>query len=98
MMSKEVYQPQPSNVLDLHNFRFEEVVSLIDEFIWSCEKCGYAYGSVIHGKGTGTLRNLVHQRLDSHPSVSNFELDGANWGKTHFVLFEKMNRPIVCTN
>jgi dsDNA-specific endonuclease/ATPase MutS2 len=88
-MTEDVFQPQPSNVLDLHNFRFEEVVSLLDEFIWSCEQYGYADGAVIHGKGTGTLRNLVHQRLDSHPSVSNFQLDGANWGKTHFVLLKK---------
>lgn len=88
-MTEDVFQPQPSNVIDLHNFRFEEVVSLLDEFIWSCEQCGYADGTVIHGKGTGTLRNLVHQRLGSHPSVSNFKLDGANWGKTYFVLLKK---------
>ena len=88
-MTDEVFQPQPSNVLDLHNFRFEEVASLLDEFIWSCEQCGYQVGSVIHGKGTGALRELVHQKLNLHPSVSSFELDGANWGNTRFRLLKQ---------
>lgn len=85
-MTEEVFHPQPSNILDLHNFRFEETESLLEEFIWSCMKNGFKEGSIIHGKGTGRQRDLVHQKLKSHPDVYSFELAGGNWGKTIFKI------------
>ena len=30
--------------------------------------------TIIHGKGTGLLRQAVHKRLKSHPSVKSFRL------------------------
>lgn len=87
-MTEEAFQPQPSNVLDLHNFRFEEVVSLIDEFIWSCLQHGFTHASIIHGKGTGSQRVIVHKVLKDHPEVESYQLAGGNWGKTVLTLKE----------
>ena len=85
-MTEEVFHPQPSNILDLHNFRFEDVEALLEEFIWSCMENGFREGSIIHGKGTGRQRDLVHQILKSNPHVSSYQLAGENWGKTTFRL------------
>lgn len=85
-MTEEVFQTEPSNVIDLHNFRFEEVVSLIDEFIWSCLQHGFTHASIIHGKGTGSQRVIVHKVLNDHPEVVSYQLAGENWGKTVLTL------------
>ena len=85
-MTEEVFQTEPSKVIDLHNFRFEEVVSLIDEFIWSCLQHGFTHASIIHGKGTGSQRVIVHKVLNDHPEVASYQLAGENWGKTVLTL------------
>ena len=90
-MTEEIFYPQPSNILDLHNFRFEEVESLVVEFIWSCMENSFKNGTIIHGKGTGRQRELVHQILKSHPHVSSHQLAGGNWGKTNFCLLLQKN-------
>jgi dsDNA-specific endonuclease/ATPase MutS2 len=40
---------------------------------------------IVHGKGTGTLRRIVHGVLDGHPAVAGYKLaderSGA-WGAT----------------
>ena len=37
---------------------------------------------IIHGKGTGTLRTIVHRVLDRHPAVASYALADSNWGAT----------------
>ena len=85
-MTEEIFQPEPSNILDLHNFRFEDVEALLEEFIWSCNRNGFKDGIIIHGKGTGRQRDLVHLILESNSHVSSYQLAGENWGKTTFRL------------
>jgi dsDNA-specific endonuclease/ATPase MutS2 len=45
---------------------------------------------IIHGKGTGTLRRIVHSILNKNPLVRNFRLadeTGGSWGATIVILF-----------
>lgn len=86
MLNDTIFQPEPSNILDLHNFRFDELESLLEEFIWSCIENGFKDGVIIHGKGTGRQRDLVAQKLKSHPNINSYNLAGENWGKTIFTL------------
>ena len=72
-------------VLDLHAFRPKEVGSLLDEYISECIRRGIIDLRVIHGKGTGALRGLVHARLSRNPGVESFRLAegcGGGWGAT----------------
>ena len=76
-------------VLDLHAFRSEEVKSLVPEYIEECRRRGILEMRVIHGKGTGALRRLVHGLLSRNPHVLKFKtagLSGGGWGATEVIL------------
>jgi hypothetical protein len=75
--------------LDLHTFAPREVADVVTEYIdWAAEQ-GLRAVRIIHGKGTGTLRRIVHSTLQKHPHVERFELAGersGSWGATFAVL------------
>ena len=89
-MNEGIHTLEPSDELDLHHFKPGEAKELIDEFIWSCKQSGFPGGCIIHGKGTGSLRDLTHARLKASKLVKSFHLGGSlntqNWGKTSFEL------------
>jgi dsDNA-specific endonuclease/ATPase MutS2 len=89
-MNEEIHPLEPSDELDLHNFNPSDAKELIEEFIWSCKQSGLPGGCVIHGKGTGSMRELTHAQLKANKLVRSFHLGGSgntqNWGKTTFEL------------
>ena len=71
--------------LDLHTFRPNEVGDLIPEYIRECRLRGILHVRIIHGKGTGTLREGVHRLLEKLPEVISFKLGDqttGGWGAT----------------
>lgn len=79
-------------VLDLHAFRPKEVKELIGDYIEECLKRGIYDLRIIHGKGTGTLRAIVHGVLKKHPAVLSFreaDLTAGGWGATEVALKRK---------
>ncbi len=79
------------DVLDLHTFRPADVRELIPDYIDECVERGYSKVRIIHGKGRGTLRRIVHAALERHPRVSDFELAepfAGGWGATLVSLKE----------
>lgn len=71
--------------LDLHTFSPQEIKSLVPDYIEACLEKGITKLRIIHGKGTGTLRQLVHSILKEHPAVLSFwqeEGSGGSWGAT----------------
>ncbi|MGQ9801986.1 MAG: Smr/MutS family protein [Candidatus Saccharicenans sp.] len=79
-------------VLDLHTFRPGEVKELINDYLEECLKRGIYDLRIIHGKGTGTLKAIVHSILKKHPAVLHFQdadpLAGG-WGATEVTLRRK---------
>lgn len=78
--------------LDLHTFRPQDVPELIPDYIDECLRIGYRQVRIIHGKGKGTLRRIVHGALERHAGVASFELAEGNaggWGAT----LVKLNAP-----
>jgi DNA-nicking Smr family endonuclease len=75
--------------LDLHLFRPAEIKDLIPDYIAECRAREILHIRIIHGKGTGTLRRLVHSILKRHPDVETYRLcseSGGGWGATEATL------------
>jgi dsDNA-specific endonuclease/ATPase MutS2 len=72
-------------ILDLHTFSPKEIKQLIPDYIEACLEKEITKLRIIHGKGTGTLRQIVHSVLREHPAVRSFrqeEGSGGSWGAT----------------
>ena len=75
--------------LDLHTFRAAEVGNLLTDYLAECAGRGIGVVRVVHGKGTGALRERVHAWLRRSPLVETFALcdEGTGgWGATRVVL------------
>jgi DNA-nicking Smr family endonuclease len=74
--------------LDLHMFTPRDVKSLVPEYIEACLARGILDLRIVHGKGIGTLRTIVHGILEKHPAVVWYgHAEGAgSWGATLVTL------------
>jgi len=75
--------------LDLHTFRPGEVTRLLDDYFAACQQRGIHRVRVVHGKGTGTLRETVHAHLRRSPGVAGFaqgDETSGGWGATIVTL------------
>ena len=71
--------------LDLHTFRPKEIPDVVADYLELTEEKGFKRVRIIHGKGIGTQREIVHGILRNHPKIGRFYLgDGASggWGAT----------------
>ena len=78
-----------TGTLDLHGFQPGEVKELVKEYLDACIEEGILHGRIIHGKGIGTLREVVHAQLRKHPKVKSFaqgDESSGGWGATKFTL------------
>jgi len=81
----ELAAPPLTDELDLHTFQPRECADLVDEYLRAAKEAGMTAVRIIHGKGTGTLRRIVHGVLDRHPAVASYRLgdsSGGGWGAT----------------
>lgn len=72
-------------ILDLHTFQPKEIKELVPHYLETCHEKGILEVRIIHGKGTGTLRDLVHSLLDKNDLVAGYRLAGhgsGSWGAT----------------
>ena len=83
-MSDDAHELPIDGILDLHTFHPRDVNSLIPEYLRACRQSGVLDVRIIHGKGTGTLRETVHAILQRLPEVQSFRLssDSSGWGAT----------------
>jgi DNA-nicking Smr family endonuclease len=78
-------EPLPMDgVLDLHQFPPREVKELVPVWLDECVALGLQDVRIIHGKGIGALRTIVHGILEKHPAVESFGHPGdqGSWGAT----------------
>lgn len=76
--------------LDLHTFRPSEIGELLPEYFHECLAAGIYQVRVIHGKGTGTLREGIHALLRRLPEVREYQYPAGHgsggWGATWVTL------------
>jgi DNA mismatch repair protein MutS2 len=78
-----VRHPQPDAVsieIDLRGQRAEEIVPVLDSYLHDAYLMGLPWVRIIHGKGTGALRNVVRSQLRENPVVAKSEAAGSNEG------------------
>jgi DNA mismatch repair protein MutS2 len=61
----------PGVELDLRGQRVEEIVPRLDKYLDDAFLAGMPFVRIIHGKGTGALRQAVRQQLRGHPLVKS---------------------------
>jgi len=72
-------------MLDLHAFQPKDMKDLVPDYIAECRKQNILQVRIIHGKGTGALRETVHALLDRMPEVVSYKLadeQAGGWGAT----------------
>lgn len=66
--------------LDLRGMRYEDASELIDDYLYDAFYAGLDQVSIIHGFGTGVIRELVQNKLRSNHNVQSFRYGGQNEG------------------
>jgi DNA-nicking Smr family endonuclease len=78
-----------NGTLDLHTFRPDEVKDIVTDYLAACREKGILQVRIIHGKGVGTLREMVHAMLSRMPEVASYRLGdemSGGWGAKIVVL------------
>jgi DNA-nicking Smr family endonuclease len=78
-----------NGVLDLHTFQPGDVKDLVPEYLSACRERGIFQVRIIHGKGIGTIRDIVRSVLEKLPYIESFrtaEEGAGGWGATIVVL------------
>jgi len=70
----------PGMEIDLRGQRVEEAIEQLDRYIDAAYLSGLPFGRIIHGKGTGKLREAIRDYLQNHALVSKYTTAEANEG------------------
>ena len=78
--------------IDLHTFQPKEVKIVVEEYLYQALQRGFDEVRIIHGKGIGVQREIVHSVLEKHPDVVEFR-DLGDRGSTIAKLRVKAKGP-----
>jgi len=74
--------------LDLHRYTIDEALFKCDRFLRDAHQAGLYQVSIIHGKGTGALRDAVRNYLSRHPLVKGIRRGGKDEGGEGVTIVE----------
>ena len=72
--------PSPGMELDIRGQRAEDAVEALDRYIDSASLAGLPFVRIIHGKGTGRLRQVIREALKGSRLVGKIESGGEKEG------------------
>jgi DNA mismatch repair protein MutS2 len=78
--SAPVITSGPGMELDLRGQLSEDALDKLDRYLEQAFLTGMPFVRIIHGKGTGKLRQTVREMLRGHPHVASFEEGGEKEG------------------
>jgi DNA-nicking Smr family endonuclease len=72
-----VNDPPPVHVpiereLDLHSFAPRDIPDVVAEYLEAAWERGFARVRLVHGRGIGVQRAVVHRLLAGHPRVKQY--------------------------
>jgi DNA mismatch repair protein MutS2 len=68
-----IFHPSPGMELDLRGQRAEDALDALDRYLERAYLAGLPFVRIIHGKGTGKLRQAVREALQGHPHVASWQ-------------------------
>ncbi len=71
--------------IDLHTFQPRDVASVVEEYLHQALQRGFRLVRIVHGRGIGVQREIVHSILRKHPRVESFH-DTPDHGATVVTL------------
>ena len=95
MAAEEPIRIPITGELDLHTFAPAETGRVLAAYFDACREKNIFQVRVVHGKGTGALRETVHAFLCRSPLVKGFQLGdetSGSWGAT-IVALRKPGKP-----
>ncbi|BAJ65026.1 endonuclease MutS2 [Anaerolinea thermophila] len=66
-----VYYPSPGMEIDLRGQLAEDALDALERYLEAAVLAGLPFVRIIHGKGTGKLRQVIRQALDASPHVKS---------------------------
>ena len=73
------------NVIGLN---VEEAIFVVDKFLDDCSLSKLQTVRIVHGKGTGKLKNGIHQFLKKHPHVKSMRMGTYGEGEMGVTVVE----------
>ena len=86
--------PSPTVPDELHLRRLtaEEALYRLEEYLDAAFMAGHIQVRIVHGKGTGKVRDTVWERLAGHPLVKSYELAPYGQGDAGVTIVEMEQR------
>lgn len=81
-----------SSELRLRRLTVDEALPELDHYLNAAFMAGLPSVRIVHGKGTGVLRQAVREVLATHPLVKSFRLGGYGEGDVGVTIVELANQ------
>lgn len=83
--SPEPVRLEVTDILDLHTFSPRDIKDLVETYLEEARARGFSTVRIIHGKGTGTQREMVRSILSRSTFVARYQdapAEAGGWGAT----------------
>lgn len=81
-------QKSISNEINVIGLNVDEAIYIVDKYLDNCYLTSLSTVRIVHGKGTGKLRQGIHTFLKKHPHVKSFRLGTFGEGETGVTIVE----------
>jgi DNA mismatch repair protein MutS2 len=74
--NKDYFSAPSPDELRLRHLTVDEALPKVHQFLHDAYTAGFHEVKIIHGKGTGTLREAIRRELKKHPLIKSYRGGG----------------------